>query len=235
VKNGSINSQSTLVDPELERPVPVAPNITSQKKEIITLTANESLPLYYKIIDIITLTTTDESVLYNPIKKIDELLTFAESVGASKNRRAVLKHLLVHKAASPPVIRDETGLKEGPTYRAIDELVKLNYIVWATPTTYNWKRKGYAAGIVALPNFTPEDIIQARTQEVERTKPSAKMVQRAYQLILDEYMDREAPTRSQIIQRIKPRLSGFAVHDIIDWIDQAIELAHKNGTIKVWM
>ena len=58
----------------------------SQENGIITLSDNESLPLYYKIIDIITLSPHDESVLNDPIKKIDELLSFAESVGGPGNR-----------------------------------------------------------------------------------------------------------------------------------------------------
>ncbi len=232
MKNGSIISQST-VDPEQGRSSPVAQ--MSQENEITTLSVNESLPLYYKIIEMITLTTTDESVVKNPIKIIDELLSFAESVGNSKNRRIVLRYLLLNRAASPPNIRDKTGLVEGPCYRAIDELVKLGYIEWLTEPTYNWKRKGYASGIVGLPNAQPEDLIAARTQEVERTKPQAKMVQRAYQFLLDEYTNRDPPTRTQVISRLKPLFSGFATQDTIFWIDRAIETAHKNGTVKVWL
>src|SRR4030042_3050669 len=231
MKNGTILSQSTVgVDPG--RPAPVA--LLSQEEGINTLSSCESLPLYYKIIDIITLSPHDESVLNDPIEKIDELLSFAESVGAHRNRRTILRYIMINRAASPPIIRDETGLPEQSTYRTINELVKLGHIVWATPTKYTWKRKGYSSGIVAIPNFTNEDITQARDKEVERVKPRARMVQRIYQFMLDEYTNKESPTKRDIMQKVKPQFSGFAVMDIIAWVDQAIEIAQKNGTIKVW-
>ena len=231
MKNGTILSQSTMgVDPG--HPAPVA--LLSQENGINTLSSCESLPLYYKIIDIITLSSNEERVVNDPIKKIDELLSFAESVGGSKNRAKVLRYIMINRAASPPVIRDETGLPEPSAYRTIDQLVKLGYIVWATQATFNWKRKGYASGIVAVPNYTPEDLIAARDKEVERVKPRARMVQRIYQFMLDEYAHREPPSKRDIVQKVKPQFSGFAVQDIISWVDQAIEVAQKNGTIKVW-
>ena len=118
-------SRSTQVD-RPERPAPVAPTRG-------TLTAGESVPLYYKIIDLITLLSAGESVLINPKKRVEELLSFAESVGYSKSRRAVLGHLLLSRADSPGVIRVQTGLLEPCVYRAIDALLELGYLVWAVP------------------------------------------------------------------------------------------------------
>lgn len=221
----STESQSTQMD-KSERPAPVA-----QKG---TLSVGESVPFYYKLIDLITLSPTDESVLKNPKKIVEELLSFAESVGCSPSRRAVFGHLLLNHAESASTIKAHTGLPEPSLYRAIAELVELGYIIWAIPTKINWKRKGYSSGIVSLPTATPEDLIAAREREITRVKPQVKMVQKVYQLILDEYEGRDEVNRAQVIQRIKPAFNGFAIKDILTWVDDALELVERNKKLKVW-
>lgn len=218
-------SQSTNVD-RPERLAPVA------RKG--TLSPAESVPFYYKLIDFITLSSAAESVLQEPEKIVRSMLSFVESVGYSPSRRAVLGHLLLGKADSPSTIRVKTGLSEPSVYRAIDDLVELGYIVWATPTKINWKSKGYSSGIVALPNFTPEDLIEARNREVERVKPQARMISKVYQMLLNEYTGREPVTRRDVITRLKPRFSGFAAQDVVTWVDGALELAQRNKILKVW-
>ena len=77
-------------------------------------------------------------------------------------------------------------------------------------------------------------MIEARNREIERTKPQAKMVQKAYQLILDEFTNKpDQATRTNIIKHLKPRFSGFHTNDIIFWVDRAIEKASKEMTIWV--
>lgn len=225
--NDKSSSASLIIDSS----VPVAQYQEEYKKK---LSMNESLPIYYKIIDMIYLSSTDESFLYNPLQIIEELFSFVESLGtSSQNRVDVLKYVIKNRAVSPPVIMNDLNIAEASLYRSIDELVEKGFIVWATTATRSKKKKGYACGIIAIPNFTPEDLINARQSEVERNKPKSIMVQKAYQLLLDEYSDKE-PTRQQVITRLKPKLSGYAILDIIGWIDSAIELAHKNKKIKIW-
>ena len=137
-------------------------------------------------------------------------------------------------AASPTCIRDDLNIPECSVYREIKNLEEWGYIEWAIPTTFNWKRKGYAAGIIALPNAQPEELIKAREREVERTRPQAKMVQKAYQLILEEFIDKpDLSTRTNIIQYVKPYFSGFHVKDIIFWADRAIEKASQEMKIAI--
>ena len=198
-----------------------------------TLSPDESLPQYNIIIDFITLLSYDERVPLNPLKKLDELFSFFERVAKSKNRTAIMKYLLKNIATSPTCIRDDLLIPEASVYREIKKLEKWGYIEWVIPTSFNWKRKGYATGIIALPTFKPEDIIEARKREVERTRPQAKMVQRAYQLILEEFIDKpDLSTRTNIIQYVKPHFTGFNINDIIFWIDRAIEKVSQE--IMVW-
>ena len=197
-----------------------------------TLSPDERVPQYNIIIDLITLLSYDESVPYNPLKKIDELFSFFERVAKSKNRSAIMKYLLQNTAASPTCIRDDLNIPECSIYRELKKLDKWGYIETPIPTSYNWKRKGYATGIVALPIYKPEDLIEARTREVERTKPQAKMVQKAYQLILEEFTDKpDLATRNNIIKHVKPQFPGFQTNDIIFWADKAIEKASQEITI----
>jgi len=197
-----------------------------------TLSPDESPPQYNIIMDLITLLSYDKSVLSNPLKKIEELFSFFESVTPSKIRTAIMKYLFRHIAASPTCIRDDLNLPESSVYRELRNLEEWGYIVNPLPTTYNWKRKGYAAGIVALPIYTPEDLVKAREREVERTQPQAQMVQKVYQLILEEYTDKpELCTRNNILKTVKPKFQGFHVNDIIFWVDRAIEKASQEITI----
>ena len=200
----------------------------------ITLSPDESVPQYNIIMDLITLLSYDKSVPYNPLKKIDELFSFFERVAKSKNRTAIMKYLFQHTAASPTCIRDDLNIPEASVYRELRKLDDWKYIESPIPTSYNWKRKGYATAIVALPNYRPEDLIEARNREVERTKPQAKMVQKAYQLILDEFTSRpDLATRTNILKQLKPQFSGFHTNDIIFWVDRAIEKASQEITIWV--
>ena len=209
-------------------------DLINPEPSITTLSPDESHPQYNIIKDFITLLSYDERVPFNPLKKIDELFSFFERVAKSKNRTAIMKYLLKNIASSPTCIRDDLLIPEASVYREIKKLEKWGYIEWVIPTSFNWKRKGYATGIIALPIYKPEDLIEARNREIERIKPQAKMVQKAYQLILEEFTSKpDLATRKNIIKQLKPEFSGFHVNDIIYWIDRAIEKASQEMKIAV--
>jgi len=225
VKNGSINSQSTVVDPELERSAPVAhPSYlqdvsnrqyyNSNRNQLITTT-------------LVTTPLFSRGEMKKVIEKYEEILKAVgekEELITSREKRLVYYHFLNNPVSTLPMAKDSTKLADTQVYRATRWLEKNNYL------TVLQKIKGPQKGgpkpiLYALPDYTEEERARGIIEVQKSYTPAYDVVLQLTQRIFDDFKEEEIQYM-KIVELAKKHSHGLHFLDIADMTAREV---HQRG------